>query len=54
MTSSRAITATISIHSLRVEGDQIYVVLQVLMIISIHSLRVEGDRKLQKIRLDVQ
>ena len=37
---------TISIHSLRVEGDFLACkFLAVLILISIHSLRVEGDSK---------
>ncbi len=35
--------STISIHSLRVEGDSLYIVITSLRAISIHSLRVEGD-----------
>ena len=34
---------TISIHSLRMEGDFLFVCIQRYLIISIHSLRMEGD-----------
>ena len=33
----------ISIHSLRMEGDFLFVRIQRYLIISIHSLRMEGD-----------
>ena len=39
----------ISIHSLRVEGDQKPDVLAEVLRISIHSLRVEGDSKIAQL-----
>ena len=36
----------ISIHTLRVEGDEGYMHVAVINYISIHTLRVEGDVKL--------
>ena len=40
---ANAETTTISIHSLRVEGDKVLFADSVATSISIHSLRVEGD-----------
>ena len=37
------LSITISIHSLRVEGDPICAIMELPIFISIHSLRVEGD-----------
>ena len=36
----------ISIHALRVEGDECHVHVERIVLISIHALRVEGDCKL--------
>ena len=37
------ITALISIHSLRMEGDFLPICIWIVWFISIHSLRMEGD-----------
>ena len=39
----KVIFSNISIHTLRVEGDQAYRIFDRVVVISIHTLRVEGD-----------
>ena len=41
---------SISIHALRVEGDQLFTVIRGRSRISIHALRVEGDNPFDNIK----
>ena len=46
------LAAKISIHALRVEGDELAEAVNIELAISIHALRVEGDTRGQKWRWD--
>ena len=41
----------ISIHTLRMEGDDVFNVEHLITVISIHTLRMEGDGKISRLRM---